>query len=102
MCLVTITIAHVAQHWCGHMFKPYKVTVETEEYYVVAEIDVDFDWVDDSFDHEFGTKNQGYYEPTEVHIYAVRNAETGEKITSIPNDIKKLIIEEGFKKGRNE
>lgn len=83
------------------MYREFKVTVETSDYYVTAEVEVEYEKVDDSFDHEFGTKNQSYFDPVEVLIFSARNAETGEKIRDVPRDLEELIKTEAFKIGRN-
>lgn len=76
--------------------KSTKVYVEDDRFYLAAYVDIEYEKVDDSFDHEFGTERQWYYVASHVDIYEVRCPESGERI--IPTEeMKKAIIEEALK-----
>ncbi len=78
-----------------HQFKFY---IENDEIYAKAQVTVYFKRVDDSFDHEFGTKRQFYWKPNEVIIEDVINPETGEALGELSQTLEKMIKDVAMEK----
>lgn len=77
----------------------YKLWIENEHIYAKVILDVESAFIDASFDHEFGTQKQGFFEPVSACILEAINPETGldipiETIKKYKKDIIKELIKE--------
>lgn len=79
------------------MYKRLKFYIENDLYYVQATATVEFQKIDDSFDHEFGVKRQFIWEPTDVTIESVIDPQTGLELpVLLPKDLESMIIDKAI------
>lgn len=84
------------------MTKTYEIEIEDDEHYVRACVDVHFDLIYNSIDHELGIHHISYYEPRDAEICFIESLEPDRGVLLIDPRLDSKIIEAALLKASQD